>query len=182
MEPVGHKIYSTESLSTTRGWMLVTDSPPPGLVLPSPPESRQTLGVLANSPKRRSVLCFNLPGSLEEPQHTPALETGYHNRNICVTTVWLDPKTTAPSPARSFYDNAGSRSGRPRPTSFAYSCYKRVLKPWVVQTGKVQFEPHVQGGRRRHASLLPPSGQSETLRTRVYRGCSARKRGDPGSS
>lgn len=31
----------------------------------------------------------------------------------------------------------------------------------------------MQGGRRRHASLLPPGGQRETLRTRVYRGCSA---------
>lgn len=31
----------------------------------------------------------------------------------------------------------------------------------------------MQGGRRRHASLLPPGGQRETLRTRVYRGCLA---------
>lgn len=31
----------------------------------------------------------------------------------------------------------------------------------------------MQGGRRRHASLLPPSGQRETLRMGVYRGCSA---------
>lgn len=159
MDPGGHKIYFMKKgagrkvLSSPRGWMQVTDSPPPGLVLPSSRVQADSsrVGKFSQEQQRPLLQLPRVPG--ETPTYPSTGDWGYHNRTICVTTVWLDPETMAPSPARSFHGKTGPRSGRPSPHTL-------VIKPFSnlgwFKLEKSDLSPlcRVDGGDTRRCCLL----------------------------